>query len=346
MKVGIVGLPRSGKTTVFSALTGQQPDPALPPGRTTLGTVRVRDPRLEALHKLYPPAKLIFAEVVFADVAAAPGRKGLDRASLTAMRDFDAFAQVLRGFPDETGAPPDPARELADLEAELVLADLDVVERKLPRLQKGEKPAFPAEKELLGRLKEQLDANRPLRLAGLSAAEARNLSGYAFLSQKPLLAVLNVPEAAVREPVPEALAAAAAERQVRVLVLSGEVERQIAELDEESAREFLRDLGLVESAAQRFIAAAYGLLDLISFFTVGDDEVRAWTIRRGTEAVAAAGKIHTDLEQGFIRAEVMRSEDLLALGSEAKCREAGKLRLEGKNYVVQDGDILHIRHGK
>lgn len=346
MKVGIVGLPRSGKTTVFSALTGQQPDPGLPPGRTTLGTVRVRDPRLTALHKLYPPAKLIYAEVVFADVAAAPGRKGLDRASLTAMRDFDAFAQVLRGFPDETGAPPAPERELADLEAELVLADLEVVERKLPRLQKGEKPSFPAEKELLTRLKEQLDAGRPLRRLGLSAAEVRNLSGYAFLSQKPLLGVLNVPEAAVRDPAPPALVAAAEERQVRLLVLSGEVERQIAELDEESARDFLRDLGLAESASQRFIAAAYALMDLISFFTVGDDEVRAWTIRRGTEAVAAAGKIHTDLEEGFIRAEVIRHEDLLALGSEAKCREAGKLRLEGRNYVVQDGDILHIRHGK
>ncbi|MBN1771401.1 MAG: redox-regulated ATPase YchF [Deltaproteobacteria bacterium] len=346
MKVGIVGLPRSGKTTVFSALTGQNPDPGLPPGRTTLGTVRVRDPRLAALHALYPPAKLIFAEVVFSDVAGAPGRKGLDRASLTAMHDFDAFAQVLRGFPDEAGAAPDPQRELADLEAELVLADLDVLERKLPRLQKGEKPSFTNEKELLTRLKEQLDANRPLRLAGLTPAEVRNLAGYAFLSLKPLLGVLNVPEAAVRDPAPAPLAAAAEEHQVRLLVLSGEVERQIAELDDASARDFLADLGLTESAAQRFIAAAYGLMDLISFFTVGDDEVRAWTIRRGTEAVTAAGKIHTDLEQGFIRAEVIRHEDLLALGSEAKCREAGKLRLEGKVYVVQDGDILHVRHNK
>jgi hypothetical protein len=155
-----------------------------------------------------------------------------------------------------------------------------------------------------------------------------------------------VPEAAVKQPAPAALVQEAAERKAGLLVLSGEVERQIAELDEASAKDFLADLGLTESAAQRFIAAAYALMDLISFFTIGDDEVRAWTIRRGTEALAAAGKIHTDLEKGFIRGEVIRHEDLLALGSEAKCREAGKLRLEGKTYVVQDGEIMHVRFSK
>ena len=346
MKVGIVGLPRTGKTTVFSALTGQTPDPGAPPGRTTLGTVHVRDPRLRKLHALYPPAKLIFAEIVFADIAGAQGKKGVDRGTLTSMRDFDAFAQVLRGFPDEAGAAPDPVREVRDLEAELVLADLDVVERKHARLLKGEKQNFPTEKELLGKLKESLDANQPLRLAGLTPEQTHNLSGYAFLSLKPILVVLNVPEAAVKEPAPAALVQEAADRKAGLVVLSGEVERQIAELDEASAKDFLADLGLAESAAQRFIAAAYALMELISFFTVGDDEVRAWTIRRGMEAVTAAGKIHTDLEKGFIRAEVIRHEDLLALGSEAKCREAGKLRLEGKTYVVQDGEIMHVRFSK
>lgn len=346
MKVGIVGLPRSGKTTVFSALTGQTPDPGLPPGRTSLGTVHVQDERLRRLYALFPPAKLIFAEMVFADITGAAGKKGVDRGTLTSMKDLDAFAQVLRGFPDETGAPPDALRELRDLEAETILADMDVVERKVARLAKGEKPAFPTEKEVLGKLKEALDANRPARLAGLTAEQIRNLSGYAFLSLKPVLYVLNVPEAAVSKPAPPELVREAEARQAGLMVLSGEVEKQIAELDEASRKDFLADLGLKESAAQRFIAAAYALMDLISFFTVGDDEVRAWTIRRGTEAQPAAGKIHTDLEKGFIRAEVIRHEDLLELGSEAKCREGGKLRLEGKNYVVQDGDILHVRFSK
>jgi GTP-binding protein YchF len=346
VKVGIVGLPRSGKTTVFSALTGQTPDPSLPPGRTTLGTVHVRDERLKKLYALFPPAKLIFAEVVFADIAGAPGKKGVDRGVLTTMKDLDAFAHVLRGFPDESGAAPEPLRELRDLEAETILADLDVVERKHARLLKGEKPGFTGEKELLGKLKESLDANVPARLAGLTPDQVKNLSGYAFLSLKPVLYVLNVPEAAVLKPAPAELLREAEARKAVVLVLSGEVEKQIAELDESSRRDFLADLGLADSAAQRFIASAYGLMELISFFTVGDDEVRAWTIRRGTEAVVAAGKIHTDLEKGFIRAEVIRHEDLLELGSEAKCREAGKLRLEGKTYVVQDGDIMHIRFSK
>jgi ribosome-binding ATPase len=346
VKVGIVGLPRTGKTTVFSALTGQTPDPALPPGRTTLGTVHVRDPRLVQLYGLFPPAKLIFAEIVFADITGTPAKKGIDRGTLTSMKDLDAFAQVLRGFPDETGAAPDPVREMNDLEAEAILADLDVVERKVARLAKGEKQSFTNEKEVLGKLKESLDANVPARRAGLTAEQVRNLSGYAFLSLKPILYVLNVPEAAASAPAPAELVRAAQERQAALLALSGEVEKQIAELDEASRKDFLSDLGLKESAAQRFIAAAYGLMELISFFTVGDDEVRAWTIRRGTEAVVAAGKIHTDLEKGFIRAEVTRHEDLLALGTEAKCREAGKLRLEGKAYVVQDGDIMHIRFSK
>ena len=340
MKVGIVGLPRSGKTAVFAARTGQTPDPGLPPGRTTLGTVRVQDERLRRLHALYPPAKLIFAETVFSDITGAAGKKGVDRSTLTAMKELDAFAHVLRGFPDDAGEAPEPLRELRDLEAETILADLDVVERKVARLAKGEKPSFPTEKEVLGKLKDALDANLPARRAGLSAEQIRNLSGYAFLSLKPVLYVLNVPEAAIREPAPAALAAEAEARGAGLVVLSGEVEQQIAELDESSRRDFLADLGLNEGAAQRFTAAAYALMDLVSFFTVGDDEVRAWTIRRGTEAVAAAGKIHTDLEKGFIRAEVMSFDDLARLGSPGRVREAGRLHLEGRDYLVQDGDIL------
>jgi GTP-binding protein YchF len=346
MKVGIVGLPRSGRTAVFAALTGQAPDPGLPPGRTTLGTVHVKDARVERLFELFPRTRLVYAEVVFADVAGTAGRKGVDRATLTSMRDFDAFAQVLRGFPDEAGAPPDPLREMRDLEAECILADLDVVERKHARLAKGEKQGFATERELLGRLKETLEQGVPVRSAGLTADQLRLLSGYAFLSLKPVLYVYNVLEQAVREPPPAELAKEAVDRRAGLVVLSAEAERQIAELDEASRAEFLADLGLRESAAQRFIAAAYALLDLVSFFTIGDDEVRAWTIRRGTDAGTAAGKIHTDMEKGFIRAEVTAWEDMAALGTEAKCREAGKLRLEGKSYVVKDGEIFRVRFSK
>jgi GTP-binding protein YchF len=347
MKVGIVGLPRTGKTAVFSALTGVTPPPG-GVGKTSLGTVRVTDPRVTRLSEMYAPQKTIYAEVVFADVAGpqAASRRSVDRGTLTAMREFDALAQVLRGFPDEAGGRPDPTTEMADLEAEVLLADMDVVERKLPRLQKGEKPSFPAEKELLERIRAGLDAGTPARRLGLSADQQRALSGYAFLSLKPVLYVLNVPEAQAAAPPPAEVASAAAERGAGLVVLSAEVERQIAELDDEARGEFLSDLGLTAGAGQRFAAEAYALMDLISFFTVGEDEVRAWTIHRGSDAVTAAGKIHTDLAQGFIRAEVTRTEDLLALGSEAKCREAGKLRLEGKAYVVQDGDIVHIRHNK
>jgi len=343
MKVGIVGLSGSGKTSVFAALTGINPDPGLPPGRTTLGVVHVKDARLAKLYEMYPRGRLVYAEVVFADVAGAGGKRSLDRAVLNSMRDFDAFAQVLRAFPGFDGEAPDPVQEIQDLDAELVLADLETVERKHARLVKGEKQTFPAEKELLSRIREALEANTPIRSMGLTADQRRQVSGYAFLSLKPILYVLNVEEAAVGRPASAELQAAAAERDARVVVLSAEVERQIAELDPAEQEEFLATIGLSERASDRFIHAAYGLMDLISFFTVGDDEVRAWTIRRGTEAVAAAGKIHTDLEKGFIRAEVTHWEDMVALRSEAKCREAGKLRLEGKSYIVQDGDIFHVR---
>jgi ribosome-binding ATPase len=343
VKVGIVGLPGSGKTSVFTALTGMTPDPAAPPGRTTLGGVHVKDPRIAKLSEMYPKGKVIYAEVTFADVAGGGGRRNLDRAVLTSMRDFDAFAQVLRGFPAPAGDKPDPVREMGDLDAEVVLADLEAIDRKYARLLKGEKPGFTGEKELLAKLKEALEANRPLRGVGLTAEQRRQVSGYAFLSLKPVLYVLNVEEKRVHDAVPADVAAAAAERGAKVMLLSADVEKQIAELDDAAQTDFLADLGLSESAARRFIATAYALLDLISFFTVGDDEVRAWTIHRGTEAQPAAGKIHSDLERGFIRAEVIRFEDLAALGSEAKCKEAGKLRAEGKTYVVQDGDVLHVR---
>jgi ribosome-binding ATPase len=347
MKVALCGFPGSGKTTVFNALTGLQAQVGLgaKTGKQNLGVVRVPDARVDALSKLYLPKKTTYAEVSFVDVAAGGTGRGLDVATIAAMRDGDALCQVARAFVDpqvEAGAAADPLREIRDFETEMNLADLMVIEKKVERLRKGEK-GQPREQELLERMKTHLEAEKPLRELPLAADEWAQFSGYRFLSQKPLLLVLNVAEEDVAKLAPAPIVAHAAEHGLGLLVLSGKVEMDIAQLDPSEQLDFARSLGLDEPAAGRFVRSAYALLDLISFLTVGPDEVRAWAIRRGTRAREAAGKIHTDLERGFIRAEVTRHEDLLALGSEAKCREVGKLRMEGKEYVVLDGDVMHVR---
>jgi GTP-binding protein YchF len=347
MKVALCGFPGSGKTTVFNALTGLQAQVGFgaKTGKANLGVVKVPDARVDALSRLFQPKKTTYAEVSFADVAAGGAGRGLDTATIATMREGDALCQVARAFTDPQvggGAAADPLREIRDFESEMNLADLMVIEKKVERLRKGEK-GLPREQELLERMKAHLEGERPLRELALAPEEWAMFSGYRFLSQKPLLLVLNVAEEAVAQPAPEAIQTHAREHGVGLLVLSGKVEMDIAQLDPGDQLDFARSLGLDEPAAGRFVRAAYALLDLISFLTVGPDEVRAWTIRRGTRAREAAGKIHTDLERGFIRAEVTRHEDLLALGSEAKCREAGKLRMEGKDYVVLDGDVMHVR---
>jgi len=347
MKVALCGFPASGKTTVFNALTGLSAavGPGSKGGKQNLGVVKVPDPRVDALAKLYQPKKVTYAEIMFVDLPASGTARGFDTATIAAMREGDALCQVVRAFVDPQaaqGAPADPLRELRDFEAEINLADLVIIDKKLERLRKGEK-GQPREAELLARMKNHLEKEKPLRELPLTQDEWAIFSGYRFLSQKPLLIVLNVSEEDVARPVPDEIQAHAKEHSLGLVQLSGKVEMEIAQLSPEEQIEFARSLGLEEPAKFRFVRAAYALLDLISFLTVGPDEVRAWTIRRGTRAREAAGKIHTDLERGFIRAEVIRYEDLLALGSEAKCREAGKLRMEGKDYVVLDGDVLHVR---
>jgi ribosome-binding ATPase YchF (GTP1/OBG family) len=228
------------------------------------------------------------------------------------------------------------------LEVEMNLADLILIEKRIERLKKEKGKGN--EQAILEKLKAQLDAGHPLReLQGLDEAEWNAVSGFRFLSEKPLLLVLNVDEGAVGKPAPADLEEHARTHGLGLVVLSGKVEMDIAQMAADEQREFARSLGLEEPALGRFIRAAYALLDLISFLTAGEDECRAWTIRRGTIAHRAAGKVHSDIERGFIRAEVMHWEDLVRLGSEAKCREAGKLRLEGKEYVVHDGDVVHFR---
>lgn len=347
MKVGIVGFPRSGKTTIFNALTEQEAQVGsfAEPGAVHLGTIKVPDARVDELARRFRPRKVTYAEIVFVDFPAPLGSSSssaLDPTTIAQMRDVDALVQVVRGFVDPlTAEPPAPVRDLEAFKSELVLNDLMIVERRLERLKKEK--GKERERALLERLKQTLDAEQALRRMEWTAEEATALAGFGFLSRKPFMAVRNVGEEHAREPLPPEMQAWLEQEGVPGLVLAGQIEMEIAKLPEQDRPAFLADLGLASSARERFIRMAYELLDLISFLTAGEDEVRAWTIRRGTTAVKAAGKIHSDIERGFIRAEVVAFEDFVHYGSEAKAREAGKLRLEGKDYVVRDGDMIHFR---
>jgi GTP-binding protein YchF len=342
VKVGLTGFSGAGKTTVFAALTGLRPDPT--DRRAQIGTIKVPDPRVDFLTGIYAPRKTTYAEVTFMDFPPARDaqkRTVLDQEMVTALRDADALVEVVRGFADVTGAPPRPVEDIEAFDGELLLADLGQVEKRVERVKKEK--GKERELALLARLQGHLDAGKPLRTLGLSADERTELAGFAFLSLRPLLVVLNVTEGDVASALPTAVAERARAAGGEALALSAQVEAEVAELDAGDRAAFLADLGLTESARDRFLRASYALLDLISFLTAGEDECRAWPIRRGTVARKAAGRIHSDIERGFIRAEVMAYDDFVQHPSEAKCREAGKLRLEGKDYVVQDGDIVHFR---
>jgi GTP-binding protein YchF len=343
VKVGLAGFPGTGKSTVFSALTGLPP---VAPGerRTQIGTIKVPDERVDALAEIYRPKKATYAETTFLDFPPAKDAQKhgvLDEDAVTARRDADALVEVVRGFPDLTGAASRPVEDLEAFDTELGLADLAQIERKLERARKEK--GKEREIALFERLAAHLETGKPLRVLDLSAEDRNQLSGFAFLSLRPLLAVLNVGEDRVAAPAPAAFVAKAKEAGADTLVLSARVEAEVAELDAADRPAFLGDLGLEAAARDRFVRASYALLDLISFLTAGEDECRAWPIRRGTTARKAAGRIHSDIERGFIRAEVIAYADFIALKSEARCREAGKLRLEGKDYVVHDGDIIHFR---
>jgi GTP-binding protein YchF len=342
MRIGLVGFAGSGKSTVFGALTGLSVETgyAARADKANVGVVKVPDARVDALARIFSPRKTTYAEIVFRDLGGGTA-EGLDRKALLAMREVDALCQVVRAFPDAAGAPADPVREIRDLETETILADLEIVESRLERLRKDH--SQPRELELLERIRARLEEEKPLRGVELSPEERKLVAGYSFLTQKPLLLVLNVAEEDVARPAPPGVEAAARDRGLGLVVLSARVEMDIAQMPEAEQQEFVESLGLGEPACNRFIRAAFELIDLVSMLTVGPDECRAWAVPRGTPAPRAAGKIHSDIERGFIRAEVIRWEDLVELGSEARCREAGKQRVEGKDYVIQDGDVVHFR---
>lgn len=343
MKIGLVGFAGSGKTTVFNTLTGLDV-PVGFGGEPHLGTVKVPDARIDTLSEIFKPKKTTYAEIVFSDIPGEHGadRKGLSRKGLQQIRDQDVLCLVLRAFPNpalETAA--DPAAEFDAFHAECLLADLAMVERRLERAAKDRPDA--AELAAFERMKDALEQERPLRSLSADQLDRSRLTGYGFLTDRPLMVVVNRSEDEAALPLPDDLVPRLEAAHSAGLVLSASLEAEIAKMDPADQPAFLEDFGLRESALARFIRTAYGLLDLISFFTVGTDEVRAWPVRRGSNAKQAAGRIHSDLERGFIRAEVMPYDVFMEYGSEHALRDAGRLQIEGKDYVVSDGDILNIR---
>jgi len=353
MQLGILGLPKVGKTTLFNTLTAshQTTDKFAASKKTHVGVAKVPDPRLERLRDLYDPKRYTPATVDYVDIPGIQKGEGKESLDLGELRNVDALVHVLRAFDDPELPHPegsvDPARDAETVDLELVFADHELVERRLDRLARtaksGLSPDEKREREILSEIVlPTLEEEKPLREIELSADDEKRLRGYQLLSAKPILLVVNVDEERVAEATPESLGIATTEHS-RGLVVSAPIEEEISRLGAEEQREFLDDLGLEEPSLHRVLRASFELLGRIAFFTVGEDEVRAWTIRRGTPARDAGGAIHSDIRRGFIRAEVVRWDDLLRLGSLAAARDQALLRLEGKEYVVQDGDVVHFR---
>jgi GTP-binding protein YchF len=357
MKTGIIGLPQVGKTSLFKMLTKADVSSRTNPREAHIGVATVPDDRLDRLAKLCNPRKLIHAQVEYVDVAAIGQEALKETAFLSNLRVVDALAHVLRAFEDPSiphSGDIDPLRDLKSVDLDLIVSDLEQVETRLERMQKDLKkkktPELEKENALLLRAKAHLETESPLREMEMTKDEKKIVRGFMFLSEKPMLYVLNIGESSQLGNDLEAavekfhLREAASLPNTAATAICGNVEAELTEMSDEEAAEFLASYGLKESGLTRLIRTSYALLGLVSFFTVGEDECRAWTIEKNTRAVNAAGAIHTDLEHHFIRAETIRWDTLLELGSEAAARAAGKLRLEGKDYIVQDGDILHIRH--
>jgi GTP-binding protein YchF len=349
MKLGIIGLPQSGKTTLFNALTRNNTPTTASAGRIEIHTavVDVPDPRVDRLSGMFNPKKTIFAKVTYADIAgleAGSAKSGISGQLLNQLAQMDGFIHVVRCFADENVPHPsgnvNPQRDVESMESELLLNDLIAVERKLERLteerKKGgtDKALNARQTELFERLHKTLSENKPLRGMDFNAEELKELASFGLLSRKPILITFNLGEGGA---VPALIVEHAS------VALQGKLEMEIAQLPLEDAAVFMQEYGIEEPSLNRMIRLSYDLLQQQSFFTVGEDEVRAWTVQRGASAQEAAGAIHTDLQKGFIRAEVVAYDDLTSLGSMNEAKAKGKLRLEGKEYPVKDGDIVHIR---
>ena len=362
MQVAIVGLARSGKTTVFNTLTGGAAETGGFGGATVnVGVVKVPDDRLTKLTEMFKPKREVPADVTYVDLPAPPlSADGREPAEIPAdqlarLRTADELLHVVRVFDDPAVAHPlgsvDPWRDVEQLDLEFVLADLAVVERRVEKLRQQGHHGTPAEREandreleVLERIVPGLREGKPLRDQDLSEDEAKRIRGFRFLTEKPVLLLLNIGESDVSRAgdLVSDFAKRYQHRQSQVEALSGRIEMEIGQLDPEEAEVFRADLGLTESSLDRVIRLSYRLLGLISFFTAGPDETRAWTIPEGSTAVDAAGAIHSDLARGFIRAEVVAYEDLVDLGTMAEARKHGKLRSEGRTYLVKSGDVIEV----
>jgi hypothetical protein len=353
MRLGIIGLPQSGKTTLYNALTRGSVPTGTGSGKLEVHTavVDVPDPRVDTLSGMFNPKKTIYTKVTYADIAGldgSAGKTGIAGTLLNHLTQMDGFIHVVRCFEsDEVPHPSgnlDPERDISSMDSEFILNDLIAVERKLERLaeerKKGagrEKSIIEREFELFSRIHAFLSEDKPLKNMEISQEEEKLLTGYGFLSRKPTLIVLNLSEGQ-KEP-----AVAYTHKNSQIVSLQGKLEMDIAQLPMEEMQLFLQEYGIEEPSLNRMIRLSYDLLGLQSFFTVGPDECRGWTVRRGATAPEAAGEIHTDLQKGFIRAEVVAYDDLVTLGGMTEAKAKGKFRLEGKEYIVQDGDILNIR---
>jgi len=359
MKTGIIGLPQVGKTSLFRILTkANLSEHAFSnPREAHIGVAKVPDERLDKLAALYHPKKLTHALVEYVDVGAIGQDALKETAYIGHLRQVDALIHVLRAFESDEiphVGPIDPLRDIKNVEFDLMVSDLGQIEKRLERLEKDLKkmktPELEKENELLIKAKAFLETEKPLREMEMSPEDKKRIRGFMFLSEKPMLYVLNIGESTELGKDLEAavgkykLSEVAARPNAGASAICGKVEAELAEMTDEDAAEFLGSYGLTESGLSRLIRKSYHLLGLISFFTAGEDECRAWTIPLHTRAQNAAGAIHSDLEKHFIRAETIRWDQLLEAGSEANARAKGTLRLEGKDYIVQDGDVMHIRH--
>lgn len=359
VSIGIIGLAKSGRTTVFNALTKGKAEIGryTPEGAPHIGVTRVPEPRLKQLDDMLHPQRTVPTEVTYVDIGAsvkdlAKGKAGSSQ-WLTQLSNVDALINVVRAFSDESIPHPegslDVKRDIASMNLELAFSDLAIMERRLERIEttlKGarspERQHLLQEQEMLTKLKASLDQDRPIRELELTTEEVKTLANYQFLTAKPLLTVVNIdenqlPEADSRE---TELGAEYNRPNCRLITFCGKLEMELTELENSEVAELRAGFGITESGVERVIRLSHELLGLISFFSIASNEVRAWSIRRGTDALKAAGKIHTDMERGFIRAEVISFADLVKWGNLAEARKKGLVRLEGKNYTVQDGDVI------